>query len=699
MIKPSVHIVFLLLLAFQAVGQKNKKHDALDSLNAVWNNSTIELIERVKAGQEIARAYKNVNPDTAIVILKQLVDLADDNKDPIHIQTYMLMAGTYRTQGNYPLALDAAQDALTLAEELEDQTGIASAYNSMGQIMERQEDFEKALEYHTKSLIITKKLGDHQKIGMAYSNLGNIYGQLFMLQKSLDTYEQALKHLKEVDDQHGISVVNGNMGYVYSIQGDSVIENGGNAYVAGSYYLQSIQRSRKAMEYFESIGNRNFVLNAKSNIGLVYNSMSEFQQAKMICYEAYLESIEQNIYPMERDACGCLYDSYKGLKMTDSALIYYERFVHLKDSLLDMNEQRNFLEKELSYNYERQAQLADELHKQELDNQQIQAAKDKYIRNITIAFVSIGLLGFLIFSIFLYNRFKIIRAQKDLIEKQKDDLRLQKELVDYKNAEITDSIIYARRFQNAILPSEKKFKQILPDSFIFYRPKDIVAGDFYWLFKENDQIIFAVADCTGHGVPGAMVSVVCHNALNRSVREYGLRDPGKILDKTREIILEELNKNEEEVKDGMDIALVSLELGASAESENETPHSHSASHSVLKFAGAHNPLWIIRKDSAEVEEVKANKQPIGQFDSPIPFDSHSIEISKGDQIYIFSDGYADQFGGEKGKKFKSSNLKRLLLSNKQANMSTQFKTVESTFDDWMGSLEQVDDVCIIGVRF
>ena len=195
---------------------------------------------------------------------------------------------------------------------------------------------------------------------------------------------------------------------------------------------------------------------------------------------------------------------------------------------------------------------------------------------------------------------------------------------------------------------------------------------------KGGKVIFAAADCTGHGVPGAMVSVVCNNALNRSVREHGLTEPGEILTQTREIVIQEFEKSDEEVKDGMDIALCSLE------------------GNKLQYAGAHNPLWIIR--NGEIIETKANKQPIGQFDNPKPYTTHSFDLEKGDSLYIFSDGYVDQFGGEKGKKFKAKAFRALLLSIQDKSMEEQKEFIDEAFETCKGTLEQIDDVCVIGVR-
>ncbi|MCO6500349.1 MAG: SpoIIE family protein phosphatase [Vicingus serpentipes] len=279
----------------------------------------------------------------------------------------------------------------------------------------------------------------------------------------------------------------------------------------------------------------------------------------------------------------------------------------------------------------------------------------------------------------LYFYLKLKKTNLALNDKN-DAITLQKLLIEDKNKEILDSISYAKRIQSAILPSKELIENSFSDSFIIYIPKDIVAGDFYWLEQKDNKILFAAADCTGHGVPGAMVSVICNNGLNKSVREHRLTDPGKILNKTREIVLKQFEKSEDEVKDGMDIALCSLE------------------GNTLKYAGANNPLWILRKNDTVVEEIKADKQPIGQFDNPKPYTTHTIELEKGDNIYIFSDGFADQFGGEKGKKFKTLNFKNLLLSIQNHTMKEQETSIKNAFEKWKGDLEQVDDICIIGVR-
>lgn len=246
--------------------------------------------------------------------------------------------------------------------------------------------------------------------------------------------------------------------------------------------------------------------------------------------------------------------------------------------------------------------------------------------------------------------------------------------------DITDSITYARRIQHTILPSVKTVRECLPDSFILYKPQSIVAGDFYWVEREGGKIFFSVADCTGHGVPGAMVSVMCSNALKKAVKETGICVPAKILDRTVQVLQEQFEKSELEVQDGMDLALCAFD-----------PES-----SVLEYAGAHNPLCLVR--NGELTEIKADKQPVGKYAHRLPFTNHALQLQKGDCLYLFSDGYADQFGGDKGKKFKQSQLRALLLSVSSLPMQEQKDILEETFETWRGSLEQVDDVCVMGVR-
>jgi serine phosphatase RsbU (regulator of sigma subunit)/antitoxin component YwqK of YwqJK toxin-antitoxin module len=256
------------------------------------------------------------------------------------------------------------------------------------------------------------------------------------------------------------------------------------------------------------------------------------------------------------------------------------------------------------------------------------------------------------------------------------------QVISQKNSEILDSITYARRIQTAILPPDRQIKSFLKNSFILYLPKDIVAGDFYWMESIDESVYFAACDCTGHGVPGAMVSVVCNNALNRALHEFGERMPGNIFDKTRQLVMENFAKSDEEVNDGMDASLCVLDINTRK----------------LRWSGANNPIWIYRASEKRMQEIKPDKQAIGRGYEFAPFTTHELELEKGDIIYIFTDGYADQFGGVKGKKLTKAKFREYMLHIAELPMETQREKLLAQHDEWRGKLEQVDDICVIGVR-
>lgn len=269
---------------------------------------------------------------------------------------------------------------------------------------------------------------------------------------------------------------------------------------------------------------------------------------------------------------------------------------------------------------------------------------------------------------------KIYQAKlEQLVLERTSELERQK-------AEITDSIEYARTIQTAILPTVKVMKELLKDYFVIYKPKQIVAGDFYWIEQKEDVVYLAVADCTGHGVPGAMVSVVCSNALNRSINEFGLKQPGQILDKTRELVIETFSNSEYDIMDGMDISLCVFD---------------KALHNLL-WSGANNPLWVI--SNGLLKELHPDKQSVGQAFNQKPFTTHTLQLNKGDALYLFTDGYADQFGGEKGKRMKYKKFSEILVIISSKPMPQQQQLLTEAFDLWKGSLGQLDDVCVIGVR-
>ena len=275
-----------------------------------------------------------------------------------------------------------------------------------------------------------------------------------------------------------------------------------------------------------------------------------------------------------------------------------------------------------------------------------------------------------------------VKERTEEVVKQKDEIDSQRAKLEELYTDVTASIRYAKRLQDSILPPEKLIKKQFPSSFVLFKPKDIVSGDFYWIGKYKNEQMFAAVDCTGHGVPGAFMSLVGANGLNSAVIEHKLGDPGKVLDDLNKYASEALNKsNDDSVRDGMDITICAL----------------NRKEMKLRFAGAYNPLYLIRDN--ELEIIKTSKFAIGSFKpGEQNFETFEIDIKKGDKIYIFSDGYPDQFGGEKGKKFMYRRFKELLLSTINESMEDQKRLLDQRIESWRGDHEQVDDILVFGVE-
>jgi serine phosphatase RsbU (regulator of sigma subunit)/Tfp pilus assembly protein PilF len=594
------------------------------------------------------------------------------------------IAYVYKEQSDISKALEYFDKSLKIAEAIGDKESAATTLNNMGLIYTDQKDTEQARKYLTQSLKLRRELNKPFFIANSLSNIAYLYGEINDYETSLKYELESLKIKEEIGDKEGIALAYNNLGFIYDIENN---------------LAESKRYFEKSFVLYKEIKNARGIAMAQNNLANVYFKMANVKEAKNNALGS-MELAEQLGYPVNiKRSAEILSKIYNKEGNGEKALEMYKLFIKMKDSLNNEANQKAAIQQQAKYEYEKQKVLNDAEYEKQIAIEK--QAKEKQI--IITTTTAGGLVLVIVFLIFIFNRLRITKKQKEVIEQQKLEVEQQKNIVEHahsqleeKNQEIMDSITYAKRIQNAILPPLKVVKEYLNESFILYKPTDIVAGDFYWMETIGDEsramsnepptlktehskhILFAAADCTGHGVPGAMVSVVCNNALNRSVREYGLTDPGEILNKTRTIVIEEFEKSEEDVKDGMDIALCSLK------------------NNTLKYAGAHNPLWLVR--NGELIETKANKQPIGKFENPEPYTTHTIELQKGDTFYIFSDGYVDQFGGEKGKKFKAKSFRELLLSIQDKPMEKQKEFIDLAYENWRGNLDQIDDVCVIGVR-
>ena len=427
-------------------------------------------------------------------------------------------------------------------------------------------------------------------------------------------------------------------------------------------------------------------------LGNTYLQKKELQEAERYLLNALRISENNELEGLKVEIYKYLSLLYQQKNDYKKAFTFQDLYMSSKENIESDESKNEILKKELEYDFSKRQELQrkDAENKQAVSNAEIRSQK-KLTTGAVIALVVLSGLILIVFR--SYNQ---KRKANDIISKQK-------ELVEHKNKEILDSINYVKYIQNALLPSEKVISDLHVDCFILFKPKDIVSGDFYWIHNNpstqtnENEVYIAAVDCTGHGVPGALVSVVGNNGLNRCVKEFGINDTGKILDKLSELVEETFEKSENELKDGMDISLLKIKSDTSISADKNLVH--------VQWSGANNPIWIIKNsvssngvENKEIIEIKADKQPVGKYDDRRPFATHQLILQKGDRLYLFTDGYADQFGGPKGKKFKYRQLEDLLVSTAHLDLNDQKQALENAFENWIGNHEQVDDVCIIGIR-
>lgn len=583
---------------------------------------------------------------------------------------YCNMAANASAEGNLPLTVKYDLLGLKCYEKANNAQNIGLANNNLAIDYMSMEEYNEAINYAKTAIEYNLKVNDKINAAAAYLNLGTAYFNLNKRAESKIAIEKATKLIIATGNNEFLIEAYSNMAEIFSAE---------NNFEAANTNLT------KAYNLAVEIKNNYSIIYTLNEMGALALKQKKYNEA----INKYKLALPLALRDSSLNELAIIYtgmqDAYIGLNNYKAAFEYTNQFNEINKRINNTEKIKQLAQLRTAFETEKKQHQIELLNK---DNKikSSEINKQKLVRNSFIGGFTIVLL----FALIFFRQRNKIRAEKNksdallvTVSKQKEEVEEQKNIVQYQNEEILSSITYAKRIQATILPPVKVVQKYLEDSFILYLPKDIVAGDFYWMESSphnENLILFAACDSTGHGVPGALVSVVCSNALNRAVKEFNLDQPAAILDKVCELVVNDFSKDENEnVQDGMDASLCALNVV----------------EGYLYWAGANNPLWIIRNN--ELIEYKADKQPIGKYDDRKPFTQHKILLEKGDSIYLFTDGYADQFGGQKNKKLTKAKMKETLLSITHLNIHEQRSFLYDYHYQYKGEHEQVDDILIIGV--
>ncbi|HXU28706.1 MAG TPA: tetratricopeptide repeat protein [Bacteroidia bacterium] len=611
------------------------------------------------------------NYDSALVNFDKSILNLDEKKDPKTCSLILTSIGTiYFYENNYNKSLENFLHVLQIAERVKSYKDMGTALGNLGNIYKEQGKYDEALSYYKKGLKCIEQAKDVKHLGTSYINIGNVYYELAKAKKnnafydsSLVTYYKAEKLVLQYSDSAYLGMLYANIGNIYADRLD---------YKQAFVFFNKAIKIREAFEDFSQMG----VI--YTNLATCYIDTKQWAEAEKNLKLALTYAKENNSYDELADIYKTYSQMYSEQKKFEKAYEYYMLYKQYGDSVLNDEgiEKRKELEMNFTFEKEREKQQLEE------DKKDVIRAEEKKRGAIYIAISIGGIILSVFIALIIFRNYKRSQRAHAIISKQKNEIEKQKHFVEEKNKEVMDSIHYAKRIQRALLTSENYFKKYVNDFFILYKPKDIVSGDFYWALNLNNKFYLATADCTGHGVPGAFMSLLNISFLNEVIIEKKITRPDLILDEIRNDIIKALNpEGIEKAKDGMDCSLCCFDF----------------EKMELTVAAANNPVWILRNNI--LMEIKPDKMPVGMYaDEVKPFSLEIFKIEKGDIIYTFTDGYADQFGGPKGKKFKYRQLEEKLIANCNKPMAEQKEILSDTFDKWKEGLEQIDDVLLIAVK-
>ncbi len=646
-------------------------------------------------------------PDSAISIIEQLI--TEDRLDQRSLSNaYEIMGIAQWVKKQNAAAIQSHWQALAIRQAIDFRVGIEHSYNNLGLNYRELGDPKSAMENFLLAQKMAEQLPDSLMLAKVLGNIGTLYEDQNADDEALKYHGMSLKILESGLDQRVLANTLYNIALIYNKNHD--LEKAKN-FALRSHAIRTLMQDTRsiaqslnllgliasgagsipesdslfisALEIYTDVNDVSGMSMVHGNLGENAIDRDDLPAAIDHCSES-LRMARTHRLEWELSACQCLARAYSQIGNGNKAVVYWQRVLAMKDSIAKLNALTEISVLQRKFEFEKeQLQAEAEIKRQKLLRQ---------------ASIGLGMAGILLFLMAFYS-YRNKQRDNDLLETKNAEISEQKAEIEEKSKHITDSITYAKNLQTAILPKHEMFARHFSDFHILYRPKDIVSGDFYWMEslplapsqRGGTVIYLAVADCTGHGVPGAMVSMIGFQGLNKAVIEEGLTSPAAILQRLSDHVEDAFGKSGGSVKDGMDICLVAIDT----ESRQVT------------YSGAHNALWILtstqelpqavlKEEAGEKRlfECKADRRSIGGYFDAGPFTESSFNLNQGDRLFLFSDGFADQFGGPQGKKLGSKRMRELFF---QKAIDGQFASIDAAFEQWKSSEEQIDDVTIISI--
>lgn len=654
---------------------------------------------RIKLYNDLAWQFRNAEPDTMLIYANKALILNSNNAFLNHkVVTLNYMGVAFRNLSNYTEALKYYMEALKLAENIKNLEQMGYAYLNIGNVYLYQINYHESIDYFLLALKNANTLKDKRMIGYVYLNLGRAYRLLKNYDKSLEYYNQNIKIREELKDREGIVTSLSDIGEVYRLKGS---------------LGQALQALKQALELAEELDNRGAQTYDLNNIALIYKELKEYDKA--IDFAERSLEMAKKIHSKNdiRKATLTLAQSHAAKNNFPLAYEYYNTHNLYKDSIFNEENNQKIAQLKSLYELEQQKSKIELLEKDKKIQEEHIEYKNLLVNSFGIAIFLLCIIAFVLYlSIRQRKKTNLVLSDKNNeIEQQNEVLEKQKKLLEKKNMDITASIQYAQRIQKSMLPSKKYLNDLFDEHFIFYKPKDIVSGDFYWvgdIVNKNilvdetgqqkiiyeKQIYIVLIDCTGHGVPGAFMTMIANDSLRHIILDKKIAEPDVILTTLHHMVVEILRQEENKGQESMDVALLLLHQEVFFGTKIEKKITK------VEFSGARSNLLYIQNN--ELVEIKSAKHPVGglSYKETLFFPTHIINYQNPTMLYLYTDGYTDQFGGKEGKKFMSKRFKNMLFDIYTKPMEEQRQILDTTIEHWKteGNEEQIDDISTIGIR-